>query len=256
MDTEEIFNKIKEENIKYEKNIANRIMEGNENLKKTLAKIKKEMEKLSIHSNVNYDSLKNDYKKEKIFKIKENNPNIKIINLNQLENKNENMEKETNDIKLENQIQNENDLKFEIEESSITEEFLKNHNNKINNQNIISSIRSSHKRNKESIDSFSRSKNKKTAVTSDSLSKSSANIIEKNNIKKINNKNTKRIKNKSQPPKIKFIQASLNNVKLRIFDNENKIIFSKSPDIENKKKIKKKNFKFQEEHNLFLKLVI
>ena len=241
MDTEEIFNKIKEENIKYEKNIANRIMEGNENLKKTLAKIKKEMEKLSIHSNVNYDSLKNDYKKEKIFKIKENNPNIKIINLNQLENKNENMEKETNDIKLENQIQNENDLKFEIEESSITEEFLKNHNNKINNQNIISSIRSSHKRNKESIDSFSRSKNKKTAVTSDSLSKSSANIIEKNNIKKINNKNTKRIKNKSQPPKIKFIQASLNNVKLRIFDNENKIIFSKSPDIENKKKIKKKN---------------
>ena len=80
MDTQEIFNKIKEENIKYEKNIVNRIMEGNENLKKTLAKIKKEMEKLSIHSNFNYDSLKNDYKKEKIFKKKENknNPNIQI----------------------------------------------------------------------------------------------------------------------------------------------------------------------------------
>jgi hypothetical protein len=242
MDTQEIFNKIKEENIKYEKNIVNRIMEGNENLKKTLAKIKKEMEKLSIHSNFNYDSLKNDYKKDKIFKKKEtkNNPNIQIIHLNKIENKNEKKEKEKNEIKIENQIQEQNNLKFEIEQSSITEELFNNHNNKINNQNIFTSIRSSHKRNKDSIDSYSRCKNKKTAVTSDSLSKSSANIIEKNNIKKIDNKNTKRIKNKSQPPKIKFIQASLNNVKLRIFDKENKIIFSKSPDIENKKKIKKK----------------
>ena len=175
MDTQQIFNKIKEENIKYEKNIVNRIMEGNENLKKTLAKIKKEMEKLSIHSNVNYESLKNDYKKEKIFKIKENNSNIEIINLNKIEKKNK--IKDKNEIKLENQFQQQNNLGFDKEESSITEEFLNNQNKIINNQNMISSIRSSHKRNKDSIDSFSRCKNKKTAVTSDSLSKSSKKII-------------------------------------------------------------------------------
>ena len=243
MDTQQIFNKIKEENIKYEKNIVNRIMEGNENLKKTLAKIKKEMEKLSIHSNFNYDSLKNDYKKEKIFKKKENknNQNIQIIHLNKIENKNEKKEKEKNEIKIENQIQEQNNLKFEIEQSSITEELFNNHNNKINNQNIITSIRSSHKRNKDSIDSFSRCKNKKTAVTSDSLSKSSANIIEKNNIKNVDNKNYKRVKNNSQPPKIKFIQANLNNVKLRNLDDKNKIALSKSPNIIINKKIKKKN---------------
>ena len=110
MDTQQIFNKIKEENIKYEKNIVNRVMEGNENLKKTLAKIKKEMEKLSIHSNVNYESLKNDYKKEKIFKIKENNSNIEIINLNKIEKKNK--IKDKNEIKLENQFQQQNHLGF------------------------------------------------------------------------------------------------------------------------------------------------
>ena len=239
MDTQQIFNKIKEENIKYEKNIANRIMEGNENLKKTLAKIKKEMEKLSIHSNVNYESLKNDYKKEKIFKIKENNSNIEIINLNKIEKKNK--IKDKNEIKLENQFQQQNNLGFDKEESSITEEFLNNQNKIINNQNMISSIRSSHKRNKDSIDSFSRCKNKKTAVTSDSLSKSSANIIEKNNMKNFDNKNHKRIKNNSQPPKIKFIQVSLNNVKLRNFDDKNKNKLSKSPNIAINKKIKKKN---------------
>ena len=58
--------------------------------------MKKEMEKY-----INYESLKNDYKKEKIFKIKENNLNIQIINLNKIEKKNEKKkEKEINEIKL------------------------------------------------------------------------------------------------------------------------------------------------------------
>ena len=60
MNSQEVFAKMKEENKAQEEKLAQKIMEGNENLKKTLQKIKKDMEKISLYSNVNYDSFKND----------------------------------------------------------------------------------------------------------------------------------------------------------------------------------------------------
>ena len=56
MESREIFLKMREDNKKQEEELAKKIMEGNENLRNTLARIKKDMEKISIHSNVNYDS--------------------------------------------------------------------------------------------------------------------------------------------------------------------------------------------------------
>jgi len=56
MDSKEIFFKMREDNKKQEEELAKKIMDGNENLRNTLAKIKRDMEKISIHSNVNYDS--------------------------------------------------------------------------------------------------------------------------------------------------------------------------------------------------------
>ena len=65
MNVKEIFTKMKEDNLRNEINLAKKINDGNENLKNTLSKIKKNMEKLSIYSNVNYDcfSEKSNYKK-------------------------------------------------------------------------------------------------------------------------------------------------------------------------------------------------
>ena len=56
MDSKEIFFKMREDNKRQEEELAKKIMDGNENLRNTLAKIKRDMEKISIHSNVNYDS--------------------------------------------------------------------------------------------------------------------------------------------------------------------------------------------------------
>ena len=66
MNSQEVFAKMKEENKIQEEKLAQKIMEGNENLKKTLQKIKKDMEKISLYSNVNYDSFKNDSKEAEI----------------------------------------------------------------------------------------------------------------------------------------------------------------------------------------------
>lgn len=66
MNSQEVFAKMKEENKIQEEKLAQKIMEGNENLKKTLQKIKKDMEKISLYSNVNYDSYKNDSKEGEI----------------------------------------------------------------------------------------------------------------------------------------------------------------------------------------------
>ena len=55
MKAKEIFEKIKKENLENEINLVKKINEGNENLKNTLQKIKKDMEKISIYSKVNYD---------------------------------------------------------------------------------------------------------------------------------------------------------------------------------------------------------
>ena len=138
MDVMELFNKIKEQNYKYEQRIANRIMEGNENLKNTLAKIKKDMEKLSIHSNVNYETIKNDYKREQNFQMSNLNPNYKIINSNSIESDNENIEN-NNEINFNNHYENNKDnlrdYQNEEEKSLIKEEFT-NNNNKLINENL------------------------------------------------------------------------------------------------------------------------
>ena len=65
MNVKEIFTKMKEDNLRNEINLTKKINDGNENLKNTLYKIKKNMEKVSIYSNVNYDcfSEKSNYKK-------------------------------------------------------------------------------------------------------------------------------------------------------------------------------------------------
>jgi hypothetical protein len=65
MNVKEIFTKMKEDNLRNEINLAKKINDGNENLINTLYKIKKNMEKVSIYSNVNYDcfSEKSNYKK-------------------------------------------------------------------------------------------------------------------------------------------------------------------------------------------------
>ena len=56
MDSKEIFFKMREDNKRQEEELAKKIMDGNENLRNTLARIKRDMEKISIHSNVNYDT--------------------------------------------------------------------------------------------------------------------------------------------------------------------------------------------------------
>ena len=258
MDVMELFNKIKEENYKYEQRIANRIMEGNENLKNTLAKIKKDMEKLSIHSNVNYETFKNDYKREQNFQMTNLNPNYKIINTNSIESDNENIEN-NNEINFNNHYENNKDnlkdYENEEEKSLIKEEFTNNNNNLINenlnNNNLINSI-SSHQRNKGISDSFSVNKNKKTSINSDSFSKSSQNIKDKNNNNnitdnnKINDKNNINKKSKQiiidkKSPKIQFIKTTLKNVKLnnKLNNKKKKGLFSKSPELLFKNKIKK-----------------
>ena len=258
MDVMELFNKIKEQNYKYEQRIANRIMEGNENLKNTLAKIKKDMEKLSIHSNVNYETIKNDYKREQNFQMSNLNPNYKIINSNSIESDNENIEN-NNEINFNNHYENNKDnlkdYENEEEKSLIKEEFTNNNNNLINenlnNNNLINSI-SSHQRNKGISDSFSVNKNKKTSINSDSFSKSSQNIKDKNNNNnitdnnKINDKNNINKKSKQiiidkKSPKIQFIKTTLKNVKLnnKLNNKKKKGLFSKSPEILFKNKIKK-----------------
>ena len=65
MNVKEIFTKMKEDNLRNEINLTKKINDGNENLINTLYKIKKNMEKVSIYSNVNYDcfSEKSNYKK-------------------------------------------------------------------------------------------------------------------------------------------------------------------------------------------------
>ena len=55
MNVKEIFTKMKEDNLRNEINLTKKINDGNENLINTIYKIKKNMEKLSIYSNVNYD---------------------------------------------------------------------------------------------------------------------------------------------------------------------------------------------------------
>ena len=49
MKAKEIFEKIKKENLENEINLVKKINEGNENLKNTLQKKKKDMEKISIY---------------------------------------------------------------------------------------------------------------------------------------------------------------------------------------------------------------
>ena len=258
MDVMELFNIIKEQNYKYEQRIANRIMEGNENLKNTLAKIKKDMEKLSIHSNVNYETIKNDYKREQNIQMSNLIPNYKIINTNSIENDNENIEN-NNEINFKNHYENNKDnlkdYENEEEKSLIKEEFTNNNNNLINenlnNNNLINSI-SSHQRNKGISDSFSVNKNKKTSINSDSFSKSSQNIKDKNNNNnitdnnKINDKNNINKKSKQiiidkKSPKIQFIKTTLKNVKLnnKLNNKKKKGLFSKSPELLFKNKIKK-----------------
>lgn len=58
MNTKEIFNKMKEENKMQEELLKQKIIEGNDALKKKLDKIKKDMEKISIYSHVNYETIK------------------------------------------------------------------------------------------------------------------------------------------------------------------------------------------------------
>ena len=60
MERFDFYNKLIEENKEQERKLHQRMMEGNENLKRTLKKIKKDMEKVSLYSNVNYDAFKSD----------------------------------------------------------------------------------------------------------------------------------------------------------------------------------------------------
>ena len=55
MNSQEVFAKMKEENKAQEEKLAQKIMEGNENLKKTLQKI-------NIHSNIVFFSLHIQYR--------------------------------------------------------------------------------------------------------------------------------------------------------------------------------------------------
>ena len=88
MNAKDIFVKMKEDNLKNEINLAKKINDGNENLKKTLFKIKKNMEKVFLYSNVNYDCFSeklndksnNHYQKTSLDKINDNILSDKKIN--------------------------------------------------------------------------------------------------------------------------------------------------------------------------------
>ena len=113
MDSKEIFFKMREDNKRQEEELAKKIMDGNENLRNTLARIKRDMEKISIHSNVNYDTFQpQNYNNNEInyntFQYNNNEyDNYKFGNNNQ-ENINENKEvKEDNNSNYTHQYKQE-----------------------------------------------------------------------------------------------------------------------------------------------------
>ena len=59
MEIKDSYRKMREANKIKEELLTKKIMEGNDLLKDTLKKIKKEMEKKSIQSKVNYDTINN-----------------------------------------------------------------------------------------------------------------------------------------------------------------------------------------------------
>ena len=93
MNAKEIYDKIKVENMRNEKKLEKKIIDGNYNLKHSLEEIRKDMERNNNHR-INYNSFKNfNFKNNKIFDLNYNinynndyyNKDIKDNNINNKE---------------------------------------------------------------------------------------------------------------------------------------------------------------------------
>jgi hypothetical protein len=129
---------MKEDNLRNEINLAKKINDGNENLKNTLSKIKKNMEKLSIYSNVNYDcfSEKSNYKKNNNY---HSTQSLDKINDKLIFNKTINPKKNKEEIQIINKpitiFDDDDDSKINNEKEVIhlKKELMDNNEIKINN---------------------------------------------------------------------------------------------------------------------------
>ena len=120
MEIKDSYRKMREANKKKEEQLTKKIMEGNDLLKDTLKKIKKEMEKKSIQSKVNYDTINNNKQEN------ENNNNV-LIEESENEDNNNNQ-----NINFQVQYAKDNNINININNENNIEN---NDNNNINNNN-------------------------------------------------------------------------------------------------------------------------
>ena len=209
MKAKEIFEKIKKENLENEINLVKKINEGNENLKNTLQKIKKDMEKISIYSKVNYDFVP----KKKKHRNRNDNNNIYFI---------------STDLKEEIKSTEEPKSIFELDNNKINNEkeviFLKkelmdnnnlNSNLKHDNTNLIDNSLNKNNSNKNL-------KRKRTNYTSNSFNKSQLTLndssLKKPN-KNLNETNKKSNNNKNNNNNNNDISSNNKNYTLNNNDN-------------------------------------
>ena len=272
MNAKDIFVKMKEDNLKNEINLAKKINDGNENLKKTLFKIKKNMEKVFLYSNVNYDCFSeklndksnNNYQKTSLDKNYDNILSDKKINKrNDYYN-----DYYSNENKGEIQIIDEPITIFDINQddiSKINDEkevlYLKNelmNTNKNTNKNNIKNINKKEnkgikkdikaKKNENKIEiknsnlshnSYNRNNIDKNKNNSRTILISNSLNIDESTLNKTNKSNSKQTQNK-QTNKIQN-QKKLNQKTIKLkttFQNQN---IYKSPSLLLKTRISKNN---------------
>ena len=238
MNAKEIFLKMKEDNLKNEVNLAKKINDGNENLKNSLSKIKKNMEKVSIYSNVNYDCFSKKLKyesnnnyptTENLYKINDNIISDKTRNTRNSYHEDFNSNENIREIQIidepitildinideKNKINNEKEvlyLKNELMNNNITRinNNIKNINKK-DNKEIKKKIETKKKENKIDIKNNNITNNlsnknnvdkninhKKTISNSLNLNESTLNKTNKNNSKKTINKQNNIIQNQKK----------------------------------------------------------
>ena len=225
MNVKEIFTKMKEDNLRNEINLAKKINDGNENLKNTLYKIKKNMEKLSIYSNVNYDcfSEKSNYKKNNNY---HSTQSLDKINDKLIFNKTINPKKNKEEI----QIINKPITIFDDDDDS-----------KINNEKEVIHLK------KELMDN--------NEIKINNTIKNNNQRINKNDIKNINKKDKKKdIKKPKIENKIEIENSYLTNhsdIKNNKDQNKSKILTSNSLNINEStlNKTNKSNSKQTEQNN-------
>ena len=233
MEIKDSYRKMREANKIKEELLTKKIMEGNDLLKDTLKKIKKEMEKKSIQSKVNYDTINNNKQENE---ENENNNNNVLIEESEKDDNNNNQNinfqvQYAKDNNINNNIENENNIENNYNNNNINNDIMEKINTNsdqfvseqqfpilsdkemiISNQNIDNpqqtfNIKTNTNENKkiqnEKID------NNKDKVMKNSLSQEN-NKINKNKVLKKHSNNT------NQKPKMNSTSHMPENKKFRI----------------------------------------